>query len=149
MVCCLFLYFEEPSEFGCYLLVQEMSPVLCTCPSSGSSLSPIHCQPSCLSSHLFTDSSYGEQLLASSPLSGEFSATLPPSLCSLFTVQFFFFFFFGQGVSLPMGYAGLPQVWLGNTMWCMVLTCLVCAQSFKHICSWNLVVAAAPPILSV
>jgi hypothetical protein len=69
-----------------------------TCPISGRGLSPTSCWPSYLSSHLFTDSSCGDQILCPSPFSGVLSEFLSPLLCASF--QFFVYcsvFFFAGG----------------------------------------------------
>jgi hypothetical protein len=115
--CCdgllIIFQFFSVINFGCCSLAQKMSFVdpylpyfsqqLITCPLSAL----LTFQP------LFTESSHGDQLLASPPFSSAFAASL--FLCcvlvfsSLFIVQVFFFFFFLQGmVSVcPGDYAGL------------------------------------------
>jgi hypothetical protein len=78
---------------------------------------------------LFTESSSGDQLLASPPFSSVLKAPHPLwcmfLFSSLFIIQFCFliFFFFLQGeVSVcPAGYAGLSQGWLWE--YCMMLIC--------------------------
>jgi hypothetical protein len=68
---------------------------------------------------LFTESSHGT---CPSPLLQCAYSTLPPLLhvpCLLFSLVFC-----RVGVSFcPGGYAGLSQGWLGNTAWCLWLTC--------------------------
>jgi hypothetical protein len=82
MVCCLFLNPAEQSDFGCCSLAQEIS------------LSPACCRPSCLSSHLFTDSLHGDKLLAHSPFSS--TVFLPPAVCPTFQFVVQYFFFLGE-----------------------------------------------------
>jgi hypothetical protein len=94
---------------------------------------------------LFTESLNGDQLLASPPFSGALSAT--PSLCwvlvfnSLFIVQFFFLQGVGQSAQGVM--LVYPRGGWGNTAWCLVLTCLVCQMSPKHVCCWRLAAVGA------
>jgi hypothetical protein len=84
-----------------------------TCSISGSSLSPACCQSFCLSSHLFTERSLGDHLLAPPHFSGALTV-LHPLCCvlvfsSLF-IQFFCFWFFVcevRGSVCPGDYAGL------------------------------------------
>jgi hypothetical protein len=70
---------------------------------------------------------------------------LPPLVCFQFVVNWSVFFFFcsGGGISLPRGYAGLSQGWLGEYCVMLVLTCLVCWISPKQVWGWCLVVVVS------
>jgi hypothetical protein len=98
---------------------------------------------------LFSESSRGDQLLALPSFSGVLSASCP--FCcvlvfsSLFIVQYIFFCQVGGGRSAQ----GAMLVYLkggwGNTMWHLVLTCLVFRMSPKQV--WNQCLAAGGALL--
>jgi hypothetical protein len=119
-----------------------------TCPASGSGLSPAHCWPSCLSSHLF-DSSHEDQLLASPPFSSGLLASHPLWCLLVFSLLLIVLFFLWWGGSpCPGDYAGLSQGWLGE--YCVMLGAhlLVCRMSPKQV--WSQYLArGSPPVFSV
>jgi hypothetical protein len=63
---------------------------------------------------LFAESSRRDQLLAPPPFSGVLSASHPLCCVLVFSSLFIQFFCEGGVVSLPRGYAGLSQGWLGK-----------------------------------
>jgi hypothetical protein len=112
MVRCLFLNTAEPSDFGCCSLAQEVNFVGHYLLYFSQWLSSTCCQPSSLSSHLFTHGSWGDQLLALPSFSGVLSATLPPLLC----VSFQFLVFFVGGQSAQGAMLVYPRGGRGNTV---------------------------------
>jgi hypothetical protein len=125
MACCLFLNFAEPFDLGCCSLALEMSFVVHYLSYFRQWIILACCWPSCLSSHLFTDSSYGDYLLtppAFSPVHFQMSHSLFCVLVfsSLFIVQFCFvlFCFLQWEVSLPRGHGWGNNTWpLGLPVW--------------------------------
>jgi hypothetical protein len=91
--CCdgLLIVFQFCNVIWLWMLLTDSGDELCgllaTCCISSSSLSPACYQPFCLSSHLFTESSHWDQLLAPLHFSSAFIAPRPPLLCISF--QFF------------------------------------------------------------
>jgi hypothetical protein len=116
-----------------------------TCPTSGNGLSPICCQPSCLSGHLFTDSSHKDMLLAPPRFSSALSVFPPPLLCCSFqfVVYCSVFVFVAGGQSAQGPVLVYPEDGWGNTAWCLVLTCLICWMSSKQVWSQHLAAVAA------
>jgi hypothetical protein len=101
---------------------------------------------------LFTESSCGDQLLASPPFSCVLSEFLPLLLCASFQLIVYCsgFFFCWGGVSLPrVGMLVYPRGGWGSTMWCLALTCLVCQISPKQVWSWCLIAWKPSCFLSV
>jgi hypothetical protein len=89
-----------------------------TCSTSGSGLSPTHCQPSCLSSHLFTEV---HMEISSLPLPHSLVCyqQLHPFACVSFQFVVYcsvlsFFFFCRRGVSLPRRLCWFIPGWLGE-----------------------------------
>jgi hypothetical protein len=100
MVHCLFFNFVEPFDFGCCLLAQEMSFVVCYLPCFREWLISHPLLAFLPFQHLFTDSS-AEISSLPLPLSSMHFWQSCPFCCvlvfsSLFIVQFFFFFFGGS-----------------------------------------------------
>jgi hypothetical protein len=125
-----------------------------TCSISGSSLSPNPCQPFCLSSHLFNESSHGDQLLASPPFSSILTA--PCTFCcvlvfsSLF-IQFFIFVLFFCSVGGPSAQGTMlvyPRGGWRNTTWCLVLTYLS-AKCLLSRFGTSILWQRIPPVFSV
>jgi hypothetical protein len=145
MVCCLFFNFAELFDFGCCSLAQEMSFVVHYLPHFRQWLITACCWPFCLSSHLFTESSHGDQLLALPPFSGVLSAILPPLLCASFQFIVYFsgFFCVWGGQSAQGSMLVYPRGGWGSTTWCLVLIHLVYRMSPKHVWSQQLTAVAA------
>jgi hypothetical protein len=122
------------------------------CPISGSSLSPTHCWPFCLSS-LCLLKVRAEINSCPSPLLRCTQSTPPPLLhvpfSSLFIIQAFYFYFFaGQGVSLSRGLCWLiPGVAMGVPHVTYLLTCW--SASPKQVWSWHLAVQEPSCFLSL
>jgi hypothetical protein len=102
MVCCLFFNFTGLFDFGCCSLAQEMTLVECYLPYFKQWLITFLLSASLPFQTLFTNSSHGDQLLASPPFSGVLSASRHPLLCVSFqfivyhSVFFCFVLFCGE-----------------------------------------------------
>jgi hypothetical protein len=113
------------------------------CPILGSSLSPAHWWPFCLSSLclLNVPTEISSLPLPPSPVHLEHSAHSAVCSFSVACLLFRFFFFLrGWGSVCPGGYVGLSQGWLWNTMCYLFAHLLVCWLSPKQVWRWHLAV---------
>jgi hypothetical protein len=88
MLVCCFSILQHCLTLGVAHWLKRWALWTAMCPISGIDLSSAHCRPFCLSSHLFTESLCGDQLLAPPLFSGVLRT--PSSLCCmlLFTSLF-------------------------------------------------------------
>jgi hypothetical protein len=123
----------------------------CICPISGSSLSPIHCQPFCLSSLCLLKVRVEINALLLSPSlvcsehptpSAECSFSVP---CLLF--RFLSFFLWGGGSVCPGGYAGLSQGCLWE--YCVQLICSPVGLPLPSRFGASVLLLRSPPVFSV
>jgi hypothetical protein len=128
LVCWWFFNFAVLFDFGCCLLAQEMSFVDCSLPYFRQCLITHQLLALLPFQSLFTESSHGDQLLASPSFSG--ALTTPRPLCCMFLFSSLFIFsFFFCGV-VPQSVQGAmlvyPKGGCGNTAWYLFAHLLVC-----------------------
>jgi hypothetical protein len=152
LVCWCFFNFAASFDFGCCSLAQEMSFVDRCLPYFRQWLithllsRPLPFQP------LFTESLHEDQLLTPPPFSGVLTAPCPLCCVFLFSSLFIIQFFFTEqrrGQSAQGAMLIYPRGGWGNTVWCLVLTCLVCQMSPKQFRSWLMAVQEPSCFLSV
>jgi hypothetical protein len=135
LVCWLFFNFATLSDFGCCSLAQEMSFVVRYLPYFRQWITTARLP----FQSFFTESSWGDQLLAfpSSPVCSELPT--PSAACSFFSSLFIIHFFCRVGVSLFRGLCWvIPGVAVGILRATYLLTCW--SVSPKQVWSWHLAV---------
>jgi hypothetical protein len=145
MACWLFFNFALLFDFGYCSLAQEMSFVDHYLPYFRQQLITALLLAFLPFLPLFTESSHGDQLLASPPFSGVLSVFLPPLLCVSFQFIVYYSFFLGGCQSAQGAMLVYPRGGWVKTTQCWALTCLFCQMSPKQF--WSLGLAAVAALL--